>query len=88
MHRLIRPRGVAARLAIAAVALAAVPALAAPAKRGNEDLKKYCSGDAVTYCGDIDPDSREMDACFKKHRADLSENCRRAITAYEKQGRR
>jgi len=79
------------RLAIIALLLAALfvvaSASAAPeSKRGNADLKKYCSGDAVTFCSGTDPDSKEMDACFKKHRAELSENCRRAITAYEATG--
>lgn len=70
-----------------ATPFAVLPALAAPeSKRGNADLKKYCTGDALSFCGNIDPDSKEMDACFKKHRAELSENCRRAITAYEAQG--
>nr|WP_238204026.1 3',5'-cyclic-nucleotide phosphodiesterase [Methylobacterium aerolatum] len=59
------------------------PALA---KRGNDELKRYCTGDATTYCGDIDPDSKDMDACFTKHRAELSENCRKAIDAYQASG--
>lgn len=79
------------RLAMIGLLLAA-PFLVCPAnaasesKRGNADLKKYCTGDALKFCGDIDPDSKEMDSCFKKNRAELSENCRRAITAYEAQG--
>lgn len=69
-------------------ALVAGLALATPAfaKRGNDDLKKYCTGDATTFCGDIDPDSNAMDACFKEHRKELSENCRRAIDAYQAGG--
>ena len=65
----------------------ATPTLAAPdasaSKRGNKDLKTYCSGDAVTFCSGDDPDSPEMDACFKKNMDKISENCRRAITAYK-----
>ncbi len=66
-------------------ALAVSLALATPAmaKRGNDELKRYCTGDATTFCGEVDPDSPDMDACFKKHRDDLSENCRRAIDAYQ-----
>jgi hypothetical protein len=37
----------------------------------------------LKFCGDIDPDGKEMDAYFTNNRAELSENCRRAITAYE-----
>jgi len=73
-------------LALGLIAVAA-PVLAAPdssaPKRGNKDLKTYCSGDAVTYCSGNDPDSPEMDACFKKNMNQISENCRRAINAYK-----
>ncbi|MER2198412.1 3',5'-cyclic-nucleotide phosphodiesterase [Methylobacterium brachiatum] len=73
-------------LAFALIAVA-TPALAAPdasaSKRGNKDLKTYCSGDAVTFCSGDDPDSPEMDACFKKNMDKISENCRRAITDYK-----
>ncbi|MGU3661821.1 3',5'-cyclic-nucleotide phosphodiesterase [Methylobacterium fujisawaense] len=73
-------------LAVSFIALAG-PALAAPgasaSKRGNKDLRTYCSGDAVTFCSGKDPDSPEMDACFKANMSKISENCRRAITAYK-----
>ena len=73
-------------LAVGFIALAG-PAIAAPdasaSKRGNGDLKTYFSGDAVTFCSGNDPDSPEMDACFKANMSKLSENCRRAITAYK-----
>ncbi|MCJ2062304.1 3',5'-cyclic-nucleotide phosphodiesterase [Methylobacterium sp. J-088] len=76
-------------LALGLIAIAA-PALAAPgasaSERGNKDLKTYCSGDAVTFCSGNDPDSPEMDACFKKNMDKISENCRRAITAYKASG--
>lgn len=60
-----------------------VPAIA---DDGKSDLKRYCTGDATTFCGGMDPGGEEMKACFKKHRKDLSENCRRAIDAYETKG--
>ena len=63
-----------------------VPASAQTPKRGNDDLKTYCSGDAVTFCSGNDPDSPEMDACFKKNMDKISENCRRAITVYKAGG--
>ena len=60
------------------------PASAAPeTKRGNETLKKYCTGDYLTYCGNLAPDDPATDACFQKNWKKLSENCRRAIDAYE-----
>ena len=53
---------------------------------GKDNLKRYCTGDATTYCGGLDPAGEEMKACFTKHRKDLSENCRRAIDAYTATG--
>ena len=71
---------------IALVLLASVvaPSLAAAeSMRGNPDLKKYCTGDALSFCGGIDADDPAMDACFKKSLSQMSENCRRAVTAYQ-----
>ncbi|KNY19153.1 hypothetical protein [Methylobacterium sp. ARG-1] len=68
----------------------ASPALAAPnaptSTRGNEDLQTYCAGDAITFCAGIDPNSPQMDACFKKNMSQMSPNCRRAIDAYKSGG--
>lgn len=75
----------------AGLSLAAGQALAQAApqtKRGNETLKKYCTGDYLTYCGNISPDDSAMDKCFQTNMAKLSENCRRAIDAYEKSGKK
>lgn len=68
-------------------------ALAAPAapmtKRGNETLKKYCTGDYLSYCGNLAPEDPALDACFEKNWKQLSENCRRAIDSYQaSQGKR
>jgi hypothetical protein len=43
----------------------AAPASAQAPERGFENLKTYCSGDAVTFCSGKAPDSPEMDACFR-----------------------
>lgn len=60
------------------------PASAAPeTKRGNETLKKYCTGDYLNYCGNLAPEDPKLDACFEKNWKSLSENCRRAIDAYQ-----
>jgi hypothetical protein len=58
----------------------------ASADDDKDNLKCYCTGDATTYCGGLDPAGEEMKACFTKHRKDLSENCRRAIDAYTATG--
>lgn len=72
-------------LALAAASALALPAAAQQSKRGNETLKKYCTGDYLSYCGNLAPDDPATDACFQKNWKNLSENCRRAITAYEAQ---
>ncbi len=72
----------------ATAALAGAPALADPAapqtKRGNETLKKYCTGDYLTYCGNLATDDPALDKCFQTNWTKLSENCRRAIDVYQK----
>ncbi|KQS71482.1 MULTISPECIES: hypothetical protein [Methylobacterium] len=70
-------------LAVAAAVALTLPAAAQQTKRGNETLKKYCTGDYLTYCGNLAPDDPATDACFQKNWKKLSENCRRAIDAYE-----
>ena len=61
-------------------------AFAAPAsstaKQAKAELRKYCTGDALNLCGDLDSDDPAMKACFNKNRSKLSENCRRAIDSY------
>jgi cAMP phosphodiesterase len=69
--------------ALAVIALAvATAAQAIESKRGNDTLKKYCTGDYLSYCGNLAPDDPATDACFKTNWKKLSENCRRAIDAY------
>ena len=70
-------------LAVVAASALTLPAAAQQTKRGNETLKKYCTGDYLTYCGNLAPDDPATDACFQKNWKKLSENCRRAIDAYE-----
>lgn len=76
-----------ALVTVSAFSSAAAFAQAAPqTKRGNETLKKYCTGDYLTYCGNLSPDDPAVDKCFQTNWTKLSENCRRAIDAYEKTG--
>ncbi|MCJ2071396.1 3',5'-cyclic-nucleotide phosphodiesterase [Methylobacterium sp. J-030] len=72
-------------LACSLIAIAAPDSAQAP-DRGNADLQTYCAGDALAFCAGIDPNSPQMDACFKKNMSQMSPNCRRAIDAYEKAG--
>lgn len=66
----------------ALVATASVSQAAPESKRGNETLKKYCTGDYLQYCGNLAPDDPATDQCFKTNWKNLSENCRRAIDAF------
>ncbi|GJE59658.1 3',5'-cyclic-nucleotide phosphodiesterase [Methylobacterium trifolii] len=75
-------------LAAALTVVLGAPAFATPpgppqTKRGNETLKKYCTGDYLSYCGNLAPEDPALDACFEKNWKQLSENCRRAIDAYQ-----
>lgn len=71
-------------LALGALALIAASAAsqAQQTKRGNDTLKKYCTGDYLTYCGNLAPDDPATDQCFRTNWKKLSENCRRAIDAF------
>jgi hypothetical protein len=72
-------------LAVSLVAIA-VPASAQAPNRGNADLQTNCAGDALALCAGIDPNSPQMDACFKKNMSRMSPNCRRTIDAYKDAG--
>ncbi|ACL56675.1 3',5'-cyclic-nucleotide phosphodiesterase [Methylobacterium nodulans] len=67
-------------LLLAGAALTAGPATA---QRDDPILKKYCTGDYLTYCGNLPPESPEVDRCFEKNMKKISVNCKRAIDAYE-----
>ncbi|MGY2052734.1 3',5'-cyclic-nucleotide phosphodiesterase [Methylobacterium sp. JK268] len=67
-------------LLFAGASLIAGPAMA---QRDDPTLKKYCTGDYLTYCGNLPPESPEVDRCFEKNMKKISANCKRAIDAYE-----
>lgn len=68
--------------AIPLLVLAVASVSAAAPKPSNQDLKRYCSGDAATFCSDVDPGGPEMNACFRKNMSKMSKGCRRAISSY------
>ena len=72
-------------LAVSLIAIAAT-ASAQTLGRGNADLETNCAGDALQFCAGINPNSSQMDACFKKNMSRMSSNCRRAIDAYKSAG--
>ncbi len=74
-------------LALTGLAIAG-SAQAVESKRGNDVLKKYCTGDYLSYCGNLSPDDPATDACFKRNFSKISENCRRAINAYAPPGKK
>ena len=48
------------------------------------EFKRNCTGDYLTYCGNLSPDGPEVQACFKQHKAELSPSCQSTIAAYQK----
>ncbi|WP_407526190.1 3',5'-cyclic-nucleotide phosphodiesterase [Methylobacterium oryzisoli] len=67
-------------LLVAGAVLVTGPALA---QRDDPNLKKYCTGDYMTYCGNLPPESPEVDRCFEKNMSKISVNCKKAIDYYE-----
>lgn len=68
--------------------MAAGAALAQPPMVDRATLKQYCTGDYLTYCGNLAPDGPEVQACFRNNKAKLSSDCQAAITSYVKAQRR
>ena len=64
----------------------AAPAPSQPADR--DALRQHCTGDYLSFCGDLAPDSAEVRACFKTNKAKLSPGCQAAITSYTKAQKR
>jgi len=74
------------RIAVA-VSLQTSVVLAAPAPAPTADratLRQHCTGDYLTYCGDLSPDGPEVQACFRQNKTKLSPNCQAAITSFSK----
>ncbi|WP_342149794.1 hypothetical protein [Methylorubrum sp. SB2] len=72
-----------------ALALTSGAALAAPSQPADRDaLRQHCTGDYLSFCGDLAPDSAEVRACFKTNKAKLSPGCQAAITSYTKAQKR
>ncbi|AWN47366.1 hypothetical protein DK419_14440 [Methylobacterium terrae] len=70
------------------LALTTGAALAEPVAVDRAVLKQYCTGDYLTYCGNLAPDGPEVQACFRQNKAKLSPNCQAAITSYVKAQRK
>jgi hypothetical protein len=70
------------------LALTTGAALAEPVVVDRAVLKQYCTGDYLTYCGNLAPDGPEVQACFRQNKAKLSPNCQAAIASYVKAQRR
>ena len=79
----MRPTLLLAAALLGTPAAALAQSAAPQTKRGNETLKKYCTGDYLTYCGNLATDDPALDKCFQTNWSKLSENCRRAIDVYQ-----
>ena len=73
-----------------ALLLTSGAALSAPAGQpaDRDALRQHCTGDYLSFCGDLAPDSAEVRACFKTNKAKLSPGCQAAITSYTKAQKR
>lgn len=73
-----------------ALVLTSGAALAAPANQpaDRDALRQHCTGDYLSFCGDLAPDGPEVRACFKTNKAKLSPGCQAAITSYTKAQKR
>ena len=67
----------------------AAPDMSPQNSKDTEQMRSYCQGDYLTYCGNLAPEDHSLNACFKNNRAKLSENCTRSIEYYYvKQGKK
>ncbi len=73
-----------------ALLLTSGAAFAAPAGQpaDRDALRQHCTGDYLSFCGDLAPDSAEVRACFKTNKSKLSPGCQAAITSYTKAQKR
>lgn len=70
------------------LALTTSAALAQPVLADRAVLKQHCTGDYLTYCGNLSPDGPEVQVCFRQNRSKLSPDCQAAITSYMKTQRK
>jgi hypothetical protein len=90
MHAMVALRLLAVAVATSAILVgASVPAGAQ--QPGQEALEQFCSGDYMRLCAQYDPDSPQVEQCFRSKMRELTPACRSAIQAYQKrnpQGRK
>lgn len=71
---------------LAALGLLAVPTLAlAESSPAREALKRYCTGDYMEHCSEHQPNTPELEACFRTNMKLLTPGCSSAITAYKRE---
>lgn len=76
-------RSILAVLALSALVPATVQARDLGAYQ--QSLEASCSGDYLRLCAGIDPNGKEVEACFKRKMAQVSPDCRTAINGYQGQ---
>lgn len=71
--------------AVAALLALGGSALAAPMSPQEEAaFRQHCTGDYMRLCSTFDPDSPQVEQCFKDKAKDLSPRCSATIAAYSK----
>jgi len=69
--------------ALSLVVLTVAPAGARELGEARQSLETACSGDYLRLCAGIDPNGKEVEACFKRNMARVSPECRTAIGGYQ-----
>ena len=67
---------------LAFLAAVALPAAAQAQGQGQEIFRQYCTGDYMRLCSQYDPDSPQVDQCFRANMTQLTPQCRTAINTY------
>lgn len=72
-------------LVVLAAAALTLPASAANLSQQEEAaFRQNCSGDYMRLCSMFDPDSPQVEQCFKEKSKQLTPNCQATIAAYSK----
>lgn len=79
--RTIRIAALAFTLALPAAAMAFTP-------QEEKILERDCSGDYLRLCGQYDPGSKQVEACFQQRMRELTPACRNSIQQITARGGR
>ena len=70
--------------AVAALLTMSGSAFAAMTPQEEAAFRQHCTGDYMRLCSAFDPDSPQVEQCFKDKAKDLSPRCSATIASYSK----